>query len=156
MGLVPNPEFRGINTKSLKFSGCLNYHAQKFGVAFLNIWQVLSLSYWNGWAKLVLHRVIQEFRAMGIMCMPYFRSWNFLQSSWDGKRRSYKFHPTFEIGSNTWWVDGLLIKSFLKEGSNPRFHPSLRDFANNTNVGREGIFAYEHILICPTWNPDPL
>ena len=29
-------------------------------------------------------------------------------------------------------INGLLIESFLEEGSNLQFHPSLRDFTDNS------------------------
>ena len=45
-----------------------------------------------------------------------------------------KFAPIFKIGSNIQRAKKLLIKSFLKEGSNPRFDPSLRDFIDNSNA----------------------
>ena len=40
---------------------------------------------------------------------------------------------TFKIDYDTWQAKELLIESFLKEGSNPRFHLSLRDFTNNVD-----------------------
>ena len=37
------------------------------------------------------------------------------------------------MGSDTRQANEFLIEFFLKEGSNPRFRPSLRDFMNNSN-----------------------
>ena len=45
----------------------------------------------------------------------------FFWSFWNGKRRSQKIHSTFKIGFDTWQGNGLLIESFLKEGSNSQF-----------------------------------
>ena len=47
--------------------------------------------------------------------------------------KAQKFHPTFKISSDTRWTNGFLIECLLKEGSNPRFCPSLRDFMDNYN-----------------------
>ena len=41
-------------------------------------------------------------------------------------------HPTFKIGSNTQQDNKLFIQSFLKQGSNPRFRPALRNFMDNS------------------------
>jgi hypothetical protein len=45
-----------------------------------------------------------------------------------------EFHPTFKTGSNTQQADKFLVESFPKEGSTSQFHPSLRDFLDNSNV----------------------
>ena len=48
-----------------------------------------------------------------------------------GQRRSQKFHPTLKTVSDAQRADELLVESFSfgKEGSNPWFHPSSRDFS---------------------------
>ena len=38
------------------------------------------------------------------------------------------------MDSDTRRVNKLLIKKNLKEESNPQFHPSLRDFEDNSNI----------------------
>ena len=48
-------------------------------------------------------------------------------------RRSQKFQPTFKIGSNTQLANKLLIKIILIDRSNPWFHPSLKDFTDNSD-----------------------
>jgi hypothetical protein len=53
------------------------------------------------------------------------------------KKNPHKFHPTFKIDSNPWRaIEILLIASFLKEASPPQFHPSLRDFTDNSDILR--------------------
>ena len=48
--------------------------------------------------------------------------------------RSQKFHPTFKVVSNTQQANEFAIESFLKEGANLQFHPSLRNFPDNSNT----------------------
>ena len=63
---------------------------------------------------------------MGLKCTLYFRSQDNVKV-WEVKNRFQNFNLTFQIGSDTWrWCSRILIKNFLKEGSNPRFHPSVR------------------------------
>ena len=64
------------------------------------------------------------------MCIPYFRSLNSLKV-WELERGGPKFHPTFKTCSNVRRANNLVIESFLKEGSNPWFCPSLRVFTDN-------------------------
>ena len=54
-------------------------------------------------------------------------------------------HPTFKLGSNTQQANVLLIESFLKEGLNPWFHPSLIDLTDNSNV--QGDFWAQSVKI---------
>ena len=56
----------------------------------------------------------------------------FSQSYWVGNRRSQKFHPNFIMGFGTQQANELLIKRILKEEPNPQFHPSLKDFMDNS------------------------
>ena len=56
------------------------------------------------------------------------------QSLRDGKRpTSEKFHPTFK-DFDTRQANELLIESFLNEGTNPRFRPSLKNFTDNPTI----------------------
>ena len=50
--------------------------------------------------------------------------------------------PILKIGSNIQQAKELLIQSFLKEGSNPRFDLNLRDFIDNSNA-----FGPSHTLL---------
>jgi hypothetical protein len=54
---------------------------------------------------------------------------------------SQKFHPNLKIDFETRRVNEFLIGSFLEEGSNPQFCPSLKDFTDKSNVphGQEGM-----------------
>ena len=58
---------------------------------------------------------------------------------WEVERKSQKFHSTFTISSGRRWANEFLIESLLKEGLNPWFRPSLRDFMDN--------YKYVHISI---------
>ena len=40
--------------------------------------------------------------------------------------------PNFQIGSDAWQANELLIESFLIEETNPQFCPSLRDIMDNS------------------------
>ena len=70
---------------------------------------------------------------MGFTCAYLFLDSKILSKSerWE---EVPKYAPTFEIGIETWLAGELLIESFFKEKSNLRFHPSLRDFMDNSNV----------------------
>jgi hypothetical protein len=52
-----------------------------------------------------------------------------------GKREYQKRHPTFKICFDTRRTNELLIHIFLKEGPNPRFDLSLRDFTDKSIAG---------------------
>ena len=45
-----------------------------------------------------------------------------------------KFAPILKLSFNIQRAKELLIKYFLKEGSNPRFDPFLRDFIDKSNA----------------------
>ena len=64
-----------------------------------------------------------------------------------------KFHPTLKIASNIQQTKRSLNRKFLKEGSNPQFCPSLRNFTNNSitmEFTLERIMAWERILHAST------
>jgi hypothetical protein len=59
----------------------------------------------------------------------------FSQSGRGGKRTwSQEFHITFKVGSSTQGANKLLIESFLKKGSDPRFRPSSKNVIDNSNM----------------------
>ena len=57
-----------------------------------------------------------------------------------------EFALILKIGSNIQQDKELLIQSFLKEGSNPWFDLSLRDFIDNSNA-----FGPSHTLLEQLW-----
>ena len=57
-----------------------------------------------------------------------------------------EFALIFKIGSNIQQAKELLIQSFLKEGLNPRFDLSLRDFIDNSNA-----IGPSHTLLEQLW-----
>ena len=61
-----------------------------------------------------------------------------------------KFAPIFKMGSNIQQAKELLIQSFLKEGSNPRFDLSLRDFIDHSNAS-----GPSHTLLELWWSGSP-
>ena len=77
--------------------------------------------------NLTLYRPIWDL-GQQILCACLILNPKILSKFEKWKEKVPKFHPTFKIGSNTWEANKLLIESILKEGSIPRFHPSLREF----------------------------
>ena len=71
-----------------------------------------------------------------ITCTYPILDLKYSQTLEDEKRTSQTFDPTFKIGSNVRWAKKLWIKSFVKEGSNPPFHPTLKDFTGNSIVSK--------------------
>jgi hypothetical protein len=121
MGFVPNHEFMRSVTNSPKSSWCLNNYTQRVVAAIKN--QLSSLSYYHGWAKLTLDKLIRDLERH-VSCVYSTVNPNILSKFEKWKEEVPKFHPTFKMSSNTQEVNELLIESFLKEVSNPRFHLS--------------------------------
>lgn len=82
-----------------------------------------SVSYYDVWVKLALHRPIQGFGIVESMCTPYF-----------------------QVGFDIWQANELLMKSFLKEGSNPWFCLSLKDFTDNYVMSAWSNLIVTHVF----------
>ena len=67
-------------------------------------------------------------RNNGLMLTPYFKSEN-SSKVWQVEREG----PKSFTQPSTWQANKLLIKTSIKEGSNPQFHPSLRNITDSSN-----------------------
>jgi hypothetical protein len=67
----------------------------------------------------------------------------FSQSLRGGRKRSQQFRPSFKIGSDTRQTNELLIESSLKEGSTPRFRPSLKDLTDKSIVWKKNVASFK-------------
>jgi hypothetical protein len=132
MSLVLNLEFMRINIKSPKFSQCLNYHTQRVDFMLLKTGFLACPTRMGGSSLPCTSK--SGIYDSGCHAYTLFYILKFSQSLRGGKRRSQKFRPTFKICSNVQQANKLLIESFFKEGSNPQFLPSLRDFTYNSHI----------------------
>ena len=79
----------------------------------------------------MFHRLIWDLGQQVPCTNTLFKHPNIL-SVFEAERRPQKIYPTFKIGADT--QHRLLIESSLKEGTNPCFCLSLRDFADKSNI----------------------
>ena len=56
------------------------------------------------------------------------------------------FHMTSKQAPMYAQFNKLLIENFLKEGSNPQFHPTLRDFIDNSIVRRRKMESLSEFI----------
>ena len=119
-----------VEEKIFKFSQCFNNHTLRVVPCYQKPIFYLDLLGWVGPVSVFIGQFKIQDNGSHVHALQQILI--FSQSLRGGKRRSQKFHLPFKIGFDTQLANKVLIKSFLKEGLDPRFRPSLRDFTNNS------------------------